>query len=164
MDIVGLISTIFVTIFYSLFLFFVLISFTCFLAFVVLIDPFLYFHFSFFSQHANYTYLKTSIYYVAHQVTVEAHEICLPCGLHNLLVVACGSLLPDHGSNPGPLHWEHRVLATGPPGRSPIIGLLKLFLMYPRICNMHLQLIQVHFQITLYHCRNSAVSSNNKYS
>ena len=25
---------------------------------------------------------------------------------------------PDLGSNQGPLHWEHRVLVTGPPGKS----------------------------------------------
>ena len=24
----------------------------------------------------------------------------------------------SQGSNPGPLHWEHGVLATGPPGKS----------------------------------------------
>ena len=27
-------------------------------------------------------------------------------------------LVPDQGSNPDPLHWEHGVLATGPPGKS----------------------------------------------
>ena len=35
-----------------------------------------------------------------------------------LLVVACGIQFPDQGSNPGPLHWERGVLATGPPGKS----------------------------------------------
>lgn len=25
-------------------------------------------------------------------------------------------LVPDQGPNPGPLHWEHGVLVTGPPG------------------------------------------------
>ena len=35
-----------------------------------------------------------------------------------VLVVACGIYFPDQGSNPGPLHWEHGVLATGPPGQS----------------------------------------------
>ena len=35
-----------------------------------------------------------------------------------LLVAACGIYLPDWGSNLGPLHWEHEVLATGPPGKS----------------------------------------------
>ena len=36
-----------------------------------------------------------------------------------VLLVACGIYLPDQGSNPGPLHLELRVLATGPPGKSP---------------------------------------------
>ena len=27
-------------------------------------------------------------------------------------------LVPQPGLNLGPLHWEHRVLATGPPGKS----------------------------------------------
>ena len=31
------------------------------------------------------------------------------------LVAACGISFPDQGSNPGPLLWECRVLATGPP-------------------------------------------------
>ena len=35
-----------------------------------------------------------------------------------LLVTACGIYFPDRGSNPGPLHWEHGVSATGPPGKS----------------------------------------------
>ena len=35
--------------------------------------------------------------------------------LHRVFVAACGILYPKQGSNPGPLRWEHRVLATGPP-------------------------------------------------
>ena len=35
-----------------------------------------------------------------------------------LSVAACGTSFPDQGSNAGPLHWEHVVLAAGPPGRS----------------------------------------------
>ena len=31
---------------------------------------------------------------------------------------ACGIQFPNQGSNPGPLHWEHGVLPTGPPGKS----------------------------------------------
>ena len=27
-------------------------------------------------------------------------------------------LVPEQGSNPGPLHWECAILATGPPGKS----------------------------------------------
>ena len=36
----------------------------------------------------------------------------------NLLVVAYRLWFPDQRSNPGPLHWECGVLATGPPGKS----------------------------------------------
>ena len=33
---------------------------------------------------------------------------------------ACGIQFPDQISNPGPLHWEHGVLSTVPPGKSPV--------------------------------------------
>ena len=36
---------------------------------------------------------------------------------YELLLAACGIVL-DQGSNPSPLHWGYRVLATGPPGKS----------------------------------------------
>ena len=37
--------------------------------------------------------------------------------------MACGWDLsfPDQGSNPRPLHYAHRVLTTGPPGKSPFL-------------------------------------------
>ena len=35
-----------------------------------------------------------------------------------------GSKFPDQGLNPGPLHWEHGVLDTGPPGKSPELPFL----------------------------------------
>ena len=37
---------------------------------------------------------------------------------------------PDQGSNPCPLQWKHRVLTTGPPGKSrksPVGSSLLLF-------------------------------------
>ena len=30
----------------------------------------------------------------------------------------CGMQFLDQGLNPGPLHWEYRALATGPPEKS----------------------------------------------
>ena len=49
----------------------------------------------------------------------------LSCGMQALLVAACELLVaacriyfPDQGSNPGRVHWEHGVLATGPQGKS----------------------------------------------
>ena len=44
---------------------------------------------------------------------------CLFIWLCWILVAACGIEFPDQGSNPGPLHWECKVLATGLPGKSP---------------------------------------------
>ena len=38
--------------------------------------------------------------------------------LCQVLAVACGSLFSSQGLNLGPLHWEHGVLTTGPPGKS----------------------------------------------
>ena len=34
------------------------------------------------------------------------------------LSCTCGIQFPGQGSNPGPLHWERGVLATGSPGKS----------------------------------------------
>ena len=39
------------------------------------------------------------------------------CGM-GTLSSACGIQFPDQALNPGPLHWERGVLATGPPGKS----------------------------------------------
>ena len=39
----------------------------------------------------------------------------LSCGRY---VVSWPGIRPDQGSDPGPLHWERGVLATGPPGKS----------------------------------------------
>ena len=43
----------------------------------------------------------------------------LSCGMWtSQLQHVCRIQFPDQGSNPGPLHWEHGVLPTGPPGKS----------------------------------------------
>jgi len=49
------------------------------------------------------------IIYLAAQVLVVACK---------LLVATCGIYFPDQGSNQCLLHWESRILATGPPERS----------------------------------------------
>ena len=52
-------------------------------------------------------------------------------GMQDLFfIVACRIQFPDQGSNPGPLNWECRVLATGPPGKS----LSYLFYTYYQQC------------------------------
>ena len=45
-----------------------------------------------------------------------------------LLVAACGIKFPDQGLNPGPLHWERRVLATGLSGKSLDINIHSSFI------------------------------------
>ena len=60
-----------------------------------------------------------------YQAFVVAHGIfSLCCGgclvaAGEILVAACGTYFPDQGSNPCPVDWELRVLATGPAGKSP---------------------------------------------
>ena len=39
---------------------------------------------------------------------------------HAMRPVGCRILVPQQGSKPCPLHWELRVLTTGPPGKAPI--------------------------------------------
>ena len=45
-------------------------------------------------------------------------------GMGDLLVVSRGIQFPNHGSNPGPLHWEQGIFTTGPPEKS--LGFLLL--------------------------------------
>ena len=44
--------------------------------------------------------------------------------LYRVLVAACGIYFLDQRSSPGPLHWEHGVLAAGPPGKSLTFSIL----------------------------------------
>ena len=64
-----------------------------------------------------------SFYSFTAPVLVAACRIVHLCyDMWDLFVVACGIQFPDQGSNLQPLHWEHRVLATGPPAKSPDMG------------------------------------------
>lgn len=42
----------------------------------------------------------------------------------DLVVAARGNEFPAQGSDPGGLHWDHGILATGPPEKSPDTMLL----------------------------------------
>ena len=72
-----------------------------------------------------YEYFKhlKNIYFI-HLLTAPINS---SCSMQAIFTVACeflriqhkeSSSLPDQGSNLGPLHWECRVLDTGPSGRS----------------------------------------------
>ena len=62
-------------------------------------------------------------------VSVEACWIFLVVTC-KLLVTACGIKFPDQESNPGPLHWELRVLVIGPPGKSLVSHFNKRMLQF----------------------------------
>ena len=51
-------------------------------------------------------------------------DLC--CSVEDLLVVACRIEFSDQELKLSPLHWEHSVLATGPPGKSQNEFFLKL--------------------------------------
>ena len=68
-----------------------------------------------------------------------------------LLVEAYGIQLPDQGSNQGPLHWECRVLATGPPWKSVEATslLTKWSQLVPRCPSLLLHLLHCRLQPSL---------------
>ena len=66
-------------------------------------------------------------YQFNHQFFISLAVLGLSCSMQDLpsllrhvrsLAVARGIQFPDQGLNPGPLHWERRVLATEPPEMS----------------------------------------------
>ena len=61
--------------------------------------------------------------------------------------MACGIQLPDQGLNPGPLHWELRVSATGPAGKSVV--LLLTMGKYTEHKTSHLDHFQVQSSVAL---------------
>ena len=61
------------------------------------------------SWHSHVSFFKRIFIYLA------VPGLSCAC---ELLVAACGIQLPDQGSNPSLVHWEHGVPATGPPGKS----------------------------------------------
>ena len=58
---------------------------------------------------------RSSLWHAGSLVVAVGNLLVAAC---KLLVVVCGIYFPDQGSNLGPLHWEHGVLAIGPPGKS----------------------------------------------
>ena len=64
------------------------------------------------SQACFNVYLKKNVF------NMYFVSLGLSCSMHSPFIAACGISFPDQGWNPGALHWEHRVLAIGPPGKS----------------------------------------------
>ena len=71
-------------------------------------------------QHVRFFYIYTYLFDCsASQLQHVGSSIFFKNLQHGgFLVAACEIQFPDQGSNPDPLHWEHRILATGPPGKS----------------------------------------------
>ena len=72
--------------------------------------------------HSSLTFLfffNIYLFIWLHQVLIAACGIfSVHCSIQDVLVAACGIYFPGQGSNRGLLHYECRVLATGPPGKS----------------------------------------------
>ena len=69
-------------------------------------------------------FLKNILFIWLGQVLVEGREVFDL--YYSVWTLSCGmwDLIDNQGSNPGPLHWELGVLATGPPGKSSVIFFL----------------------------------------
>ena len=82
------------------------------------------------TKQRHFSQYTLSIFCILNGVTVLLFlflkkKIYLFIWLHRVLVAACGIFswgmrdpVPWPGIEPGPLHWERGVLATGPPGKS----------------------------------------------
>ena len=65
-----------------------------------------------------FLFLKTLFLFIWLCWTLAMVHRIFSCSMWILPVGAWGIWFPDQGSNPDPLYLEHRILATGPPGKS----------------------------------------------
>ena len=110
---------------------------------------------------------RISVYYFF----ISLAAACLSCYTsdlsvvtYKLLIVACRIQFPDQGSNLSPLNWEHRVLATGPPGKSLCTISYSYYLQYyynyyflklsqniNKILKNHLKKVYILFSFYIFH-------------
>ena len=69
----------------------------------------------------------------------------------SIFVAAFGIQLPDQGSNPAPLHWEHRIFATGPPLSLLYLELSSISVSY---CNIPIAVVP---DLSSYHLQASLI-------
>ena len=78
--------------------------------------------------------------------------LSLSYGMWGLLSCGMQSLVPDQGMNLGTLHWEHGVLATGPPVKTPNYSLslhhIYLVIALSRSCNYALLLYLLVYDLS----------------
>ena len=79
-------------------------------------------NYSYFSNIYLFSCTRSWLLHVGSLIFVAACRI-FHCSMQTL---SCSmwDLVPWPGIEPGPLHWECGVLATGPPGKSPMGGLI----------------------------------------
>ena len=84
---------------------------------------YLFLHFTKIESYSTYLWLaffkKFYLFVWPHWVLVAAYGSSLFLAAGELSVVAFRIHFPDQGLNQGPLLWDHGVLATGAPGKSP---------------------------------------------
>ena len=80
-------------------------------------------------------------------------ELGLSCGMWDRLSCGMQGLVPDQGMNLGTLHWEHGVLATGPPVKTPnyssSLHHIYLVIALSRSCNYALLLNLLVYDLSL---------------
>ena len=71
-------------------------------------------------KHLECPSLKTLFFniYFIYYLLIWLHQVQLQQEGSLIFLAACGIQFPDQGLNPGPLHWECRVLVTEPAGKS----------------------------------------------
>ena len=81
-----------------------------------------------------FLFLKTLFLFIWLCWTLAVVHRIFSCSMWILPVGAWGIWFPDQGSNPDPLYWEHRILATGPPGNPCITVYWQSRLLRDELC------------------------------
>ena len=91
--------------------------------------------------------------FVLKYVFIWLHRfLVLGCGISSLwhigsLVAACGIQVPEQWSDPGPLHWEYRVLAAGPPWKPPAFASTSNISVFNSIMGLDRRALMYYFLI-----------------
>ena len=99
-------------------------------------------------------FLPNDVYlFVLKYVFIWLHRfLVLGCGISSLwhigsLVAACGIQVPEQWSDPGPMHWEYRVLAAGPPWKPPAFASTSNISVFNSIMGLDRRALMYYFLI-----------------
>ena len=104
----------------------IILHFLCALMLLLISLMFIWFFFFLFGSFQNLLLCSTFFFLISIYLAAP----CLNCGRRDLLVEACGIQFPHQRLNPGHLHWERGVLATGPPVKSLISAFLTVIILW----------------------------------